>query len=39
MSDGKVGAPLELRELFQQFCDDGAIDAVVTAALKDAARG
>jgi hypothetical protein len=39
MSDGKAGAPLELRDLFQQFCNDGVIDAAVTAALKDAARG
>jgi hypothetical protein len=41
MSNGEVGAPLELRELFQQFCDEAvgpAADAAVTAALKDATR-
>ena len=38
MSDGKSGAPLELRDLFQQFLDEGAVDAVVDAALKDVMR-
>src|SRR5262249_29352511 len=41
MSDGKMGAPLELRPLFEQFCDEAlgpAADAAVSAALKDATR-
>jgi len=41
MSDGKPGAPLELRPLFEQFNDEAvgpAADAAVTTALKHATR-
>jgi hypothetical protein len=42
MSNGTQGAVLELRGLFEQFCDEeaigAAVDAAVTTALKDAMR-
>ena len=42
LSDGRMGAELNLRPLFEQFCDEAigpAADAAVVAALKDAVRG
>jgi hypothetical protein len=42
MSNGVPGAPLDLRPLFEKFCEEAvapAADAAVTAALRDAARG
>jgi hypothetical protein len=41
MSDGKAGAPIELRPLFEKFCDEAigpAVSAAVAASMKDAAR-
>jgi len=38
MSDGRAGAPLDLRDLFQQFLNEGTIDAAVDEAMRDAAR-
>jgi hypothetical protein len=41
MSNGKAGAPLELRGLFGQFLSeavDSAVDGAIDAALKDAVR-
>jgi hypothetical protein len=38
MSNGTQGAVLELRDLFQQFLNDGAIDAAVDAAIRGAAK-
>jgi|SRR5215831_9004555 len=38
MSDGRPGPVLQLRDLFQQFLSEGAIDAVVDEAMRDAAR-
>jgi|SRR5215831_17710019 hypothetical protein len=38
LADGRAGAPLDLRDLFQQFLNEGAIDAAVDAAMRDAAR-
>jgi hypothetical protein len=38
MSDGRPGPVLQLRELFQQFIDEGAMDAAVETAVQDAAR-
>ena len=41
MSNGRAGAPLDLRPLFEQFCEEAiapAVAAALTAALKDAAR-
>ena len=38
LSNATTGATLELRPLFEQFCDEGVIAAAVDAALKDATR-
>jgi hypothetical protein len=37
LSNGKAGPPIELRELLQQFLDEG-VTPLVDAAIKDAAR-
>jgi hypothetical protein len=41
MSDGKPGATLELRGLFERFCEEAmgpSVAAALTAAMKNAAR-
>jgi hypothetical protein len=42
LSDGRAGPALELRGLFERFCEEAigpAVAAALTAAMKDAARG